>query len=302
MEGSVFHPVFGAMIGLFDLPVGAALLDFLQTDVPRYTGELVLQLRWLMIVVGLVNGFLVGLTGVGGGTLLTPLLILLGVRPTMAVGTDLLYAATTKLAGSYQHGQRGSIHWNWVFYLALGSIPASLAATFLIREISLQYGSADQLVRIGLGAVLLISAALMLVNELYWKRRRQADSQAEDYNPRFHIVRMVLLGIAVGFAVGLTSLGSGSIVAVILMALSRLPATGIVGTNIAHGLVLLSAAALAHWQLGTVDVGLAANLLLGSLPGVMLGSRLAYFAPARPLKIGISLLVLLGGFRMLRAL
>ncbi|MBI4464434.1 MAG: sulfite exporter TauE/SafE family protein [Acidobacteria bacterium] len=301
MGSGLFQPVYGSIIGLLDLPVGAAIWDFLQTELPRYSGELISQFRWLMILVGLVNGFLVGLTGVGGGTLLTPLLIVFGVRPTVAVGTDLLYAASTKLVGTCQHAQQKSIHWNWVFYLALGSVPASLGATYLLHTVGLQSGSADQLVRVGLGVVLLISAGLMLLNELYWKRRHQTQDDPQS-DPRLHAALMVGLGMAVGFAVGLTSLGSGSIIAVVLMALSRLTATNIVATNIAHGLVLLSAGALAHWQIGTVDVPLAANLLLGSVPGVLLGSRLAYYTPGRPLKIGISLLVLLGGFRMLRAL
>ncbi|MBI4441825.1 MAG: sulfite exporter TauE/SafE family protein [Acidobacteria bacterium] len=301
MEGGFFHSVFGAMIGLLDMPVGAALLDFLQSDVPRYTGELVSQFRWLMILVGLVNGFLVGLTGVGGGTLLTPLLILLGVRPTIAVGTDLFYASVTKIAGAQEHWRRGSIHWNWVFYLALGSVPSSLAATYLLQGIRQRIGSADEFVQVGLGVVLLVSAVITLLDEIYWKRRRKSGRQVP-LDPCTHPAKVILLGAAVGFMVGLTSLGSGAVIAVALLILSGLPAAHIVGTDIAHGFFLLSAAALAHWHIGTVDIPLAANLLLGSLPGVILGSRLAYYAPGRPLKVGMSLLVLAGGFRMLGAL
>src|SRR3972149_1573967 len=100
MESGFFQPVYGSIIGLLDLPIGAAIWDFLQTELPRYSGEMISQLRWLMILVGLVNGFLVGLTGVGGGTLLTPLLIVFGVRPTVAVGADLFYASMTKIAGA----------------------------------------------------------------------------------------------------------------------------------------------------------------------------------------------------------
>ncbi len=121
-------------------------------------------------------------------------------------------------------------------------------------------------------------------------------------DPRAHTAKVVLLGVAVGFMVGWTSLGSGSVVAVVLMAMSGLPATHIVGTNIAHALLLLSAAAVAHWQIGTVDVPLAANLLIGSLPGVILGSRLAYYTPARRLKFGMALLVLAGGLKMFHAI
>ncbi|MBI1956261.1 MAG: sulfite exporter TauE/SafE family protein [Acidobacteria bacterium] len=301
LETGLLHAVNAAAMGLLDVPLGTILWDFLQTDLPNYTGQLISQLRMVIILAGLVIGFLVGLTGVGGGTLMTPLLILLGVRPTVAVGTDLLYASFTKLAGVQEHWKRDSIHWKWVLYLAMGSVPASLVATYILHTVASHYGSADKLVQWGLGVVLLLSAVLTLLNELYWKSQ-QAANDAGHFEPQEHPIKIILIGVAVGFMVGLTSLGSGSIVAVALIALSRLHATRIVGTNIAHGLVLLSAASVAHWQFGTVDIPLAANLLIGSLPGVILGSRMAYHMPARPLKVGMAMLVLAGGLRMFHVL
>ena len=254
-----------------------------------------------MLFRSLVIGFLVGLTGVGGGTLMTPLLIFLGVRPTVAVGTDLFYASLTKLVGSHEHWKRGSIHWKWVLYLAIGSVPASLGASFLLHYVKLRFGSAEKLVEVSLGVVLLFSAAVTFLNEVYWKPRR-GTGVTKPLEPQDHFLKIILLGAAVGFMVGLTSLGSGAVVAVVLMAMSGLSATSVVGTDIAHALLLVSAASLAHWHFGAVDVPLAANLLIGSLPGVIVGSRMAYYMPARPLKVGMALLVLVGGLRMFQAI
>jgi len=244
-------------------------------------------------------GFLVGLTGVGGGTLLTPLLIYLGIQPTIAVGSDLLYGSITKLVGAYQHSKRDSIDWGWVRYLAMGSVPATLIAVYLLHLVQLRYGSAEELVRISLGGVLLVAAVLSIGNDIYVRYRRQPASLVP-VEAKAHAGKIVFLGAVVGFMVGMTSLGSGAIVAVALMALSRLPATRIIGTDIAHAVVLVSAAAIAHWQLGSVNIPLAANLLVGSLPGVVLGSRLAYYTPTRPLKFGMALLVLAGALKMIR--
>jgi uncharacterized membrane protein YfcA len=299
MEMGLLESINGMAMGLVGVPWATALWDLFQTSLPSYTAELVAQFRWVIVFAGMIVGFLVGLTGVGGGTLLTPLLIFLGIPPTTAVGSDLLYGSITKMVGAYQHSKRGSIHWDWVRYMAAGSVPASLAAVYLLHLVRSHYGSADEMVRLSLGVVLVVAALLTLGNEAYARYRRQV-APSEPVDPRAHAGKIVLLGAVVGFMVGLTSLGSGAIVAVALMGLSRLSATRVVGTDIAHALVLVSAAALAHWQLGTVNFVLAANLLVGSLPGVVLGSRLAYYTPARPLKLGMALLVLAGALKMVR--
>ena len=299
MDTGIQHAVGSLAIGFFDAPLAAALWDFLQTGMPAYTADLVAEFRWVIVIAGMVVGFLIGLTGIGGGTLLTPLLIYLGIQPTVAVGSDLLYGSVTKLVGAFQHSQRGSIHWGWARYMAIGSVPASLAAVFLLHVVQSRYGSADELVRLSLGGILLVAALLSVGNDIYKKYRRPAES-SEPLNPKEHTGKIILLGAIVGLMVGLTSIGSGAVVAVALMGFSRLPATKIVGTDIAHALILVSAAALAHWQLGSVNIPLAANLLVGSLPGVVLGSRLAYHTPARPLKFGMALLVLAGALKMIR--
>jgi uncharacterized protein len=299
VDAGFSQSVSSLAMGLLDVPSAAALWDFLQTGIPHYTANLVSEFRWVIVLAGMVVGFLVGLTGVGGGTLLTPLLIYLGIQPTVAVGSDLLYGSITKLVGAYQHSKRDSIDWGWVRYMAMGSVPASLVAVYLLHLVQMRYGSAEELVRISLGGVLLLAAVLSLGNEVYVRYRRQPASLTP-VEPKDHAGKIVLLGVVVGFMVGMTSLGSGAIIAVALMAVSRLPATRIIGTDIAHALILVSAAAVAHWQMGSVNVPLAANLLVGSLPGVVLGSRLAYYTPTRPLKFGMALLVLAGALKMIR--
>jgi uncharacterized membrane protein YfcA len=299
MDIGLLNSVNVTAMGLIQAPSATLLWHFLSGELPQYTWNLISQFRVLIIVAGLVVGFLIGLTGVGGGTLLTPVLVLFGVPPTVAVGTDLFYGSLTKMAGSYQHWKQGSIQWKWVLYLACGSVPLAVFATYLIHFVNVRYGTADAMVRTGLGVVLVLASFATLLNEFYRKRREQnRNSKPLDLNACKG--RIVLVGAVTGFLVGLTSVGSGALIAVFLIMYSGLPATTIVGTDIAHALLLVSAAALAHWQIGTVNLPLAANLLIGSLPGVVLGSKLAYYTPPRPLRFGVALLVLAGGLKMVR--
>lgn len=295
-----FHHLATTMaLGLIQINPAAFLWHFLQGQLPHYDldWQVLAQFQVLIIVAGLVVGFLIGFTGVGGGTLLTPVLVLLSVPPTVAVGTDLLYGSLTKLAGSYHHWKQHSIDWKWVRYMAAGSLPCTVLATYLIHFVTVRYGTADKMVRTGLGLVLVLAAIATLFHEIYRKRRGCSHEAAVD--PSNHTGAVIALGAVVGFLVGLTSVGSGSLIALALMMFSRLPSTSIVGTDIAHALVLVTAGTIAHWQIGTVNVPLAANLLIGSLPGVVLGSRLAYFTPGRPLRFAVALLVLAGGVKML---
>lgn len=297
MQMEVAHTVNALAMGVTHTPIATMLWHFLQGGLPRYTWELIAQFRILIIFAGLVIGFLIGLTGVGGGTLLTPVLVLLGVPPTVAVGTDLFYGSLTKLVGSYQHWKQNSIQWKWVQYLASGSVPAAVLAIYVIHFVRLRYGSAEQMVRTGLGVVLVLAAVATLLHEIYGKRRSHRNN-SEAIDPTPFKARIIALGAVVGFLVGLTSVGSGSLIAVALLMFSGLSSTTIVGTDIAHALLLVTAGALAHWQIGTVNVPLAANLLIGSIPGVLLGSRLAYLTPGRPLRFAVALLVLAGGLKM----
>jgi len=252
------------------------------------------EFRTFIVVVGLIAGFLIGLTGVGGGTLLTPFLVILSVPPTVAVGTDLFYGSLTKMVASYQHWKQRSVNWDWVLYLALGSVPCSIWATHIIHTVGQRFGSADLFVRRSLGVVLVVAAVATIINEVFAKRLRMKTA----FDPKTHKLLVVLVGGVIGFLVGLSSVGSGSLIAVMLIMISGLPATTIVGTDIVHALLLVTAAAIAHWQIGTVNVPLAANLLMGSLPGVWIGSRMAYHMPGRPLRFGVALLIFGAGLRI----
>src|SRR6266478_2698768 len=166
MQMEVANTVSTLAMGVTHTPFATMLWHFLQGGLPRYTWDLIAHFRILIIVAGLVIGFLIGLTGVGGGTLLTPVLVLLGVPPTIAVGTDLFYGSLTKLVGSYQHWKQNSIQWKWVQYLATGSVPSAVLATYVIRYVRQQYGSAEHMVKTGLGVVLVLAAVATLLNEL----------------------------------------------------------------------------------------------------------------------------------------
>jgi len=297
MPTAQIHSVSALSMGVMHTPFAAMLWQYIQGQLPHSTWEVLAQFRLLIIVAGLVVGFLIGLTGVGGGTLLTPVLVLLSVPPTIAVGTDLFYGSITKMVGSYQHWKQGSIQWKWVLYLASGSVPCAVLATYVIHFVAIRYGAAEKMVRTGLGIVLVMTAIASLVHEIYRKRHVQP-AQESAIDPGQHKFKVIALGAVVGFLVGLTSVGSGSLIAVALILFSRMKSRTIVGTDIAHALLLVTAAALAHWQIGTVNVPLAANLLIGSLPGVVLGSRLAYYTPGRPLRFAVALLVLAGGLKM----
>lgn len=243
-----------------------------------------------LALAGLAVGFLIGLTGVGSSSLLAPLLLFLGIPPITVVGSDLGYGMLTKLTGVGVHLRQGTVDWRWVQLLASGSVPGALVGSFLLSRLAASPGT----VRQWIGVVLIATAILALLAEI--ARRRGAAWSARMQQPRPWAVS--LLGLFIGLAVGLTSVGSGTLVSVVLMLFSPLAGAEMVGTISAHGVILSSVATGAHWSLGTIDTALVLNLLVGSLPGVLLGGRLAFRSPARPLKLGIAALVLLSGIIM----
>ena len=222
-------------------------------------------------------GFLVGLTGVGGGALMTPLLIsTFGVAPQLAVGTDLLYASITKTAGSWRHHVSDHVEWPIVFRLAAGSIPASIILLAAMAFIPLNTAALAHWIRYGLVVALPLSGiAIVLYPLLARTPERSADGKEP---PR--TLATVLFGVALGLLVTLTSVGAGAIGVSVLAALyPLLPAKRIVGTDIAHAVPLTLVGGLGHLGLGHVDVVLLAALLVGSIPGILLGARLAGAAP-----------------------
>jgi uncharacterized membrane protein YfcA len=230
-----------------------------------------------LIGAGFGVGFLVGLTGVGGGALMTPLLISsFGVTPQIAVGTDLLYASITKTAGSWRHHVSDHVDWQIVFRLAAGSIPAALILLAAIAFIPLNTAALAHWIRMGLVVALPLSGlALVLYPFLAQTPERQADGKDPP-----HPMVTVLFGVALGLLVTLTSVGAGAIGVSVLAALyPHLPARRIVGSDIAHAVPLTLVGGMGHLGLGHVDVALLGVLLVGSIPGILLGARLAGIAP-----------------------
>jgi uncharacterized protein len=227
---------------------------------------------------GLFVGFLVGLTGVGGGSLMTPILVLLfNVHPATAVGTDLLYAAATKTTGTFVHGLKGTIDWRITGRLAAGSVPAAALTLWVLHACGLESHGTNRMIQLVLGgALLLTSVALLFRPQL----AAFAARRARETGPARTLAATVFTGAVLGVLVSLTSVGAGAIgVTVLLLLYPTLPTTRIVGSDIAHAVPLTLVAGLGHWLLGSVDWGMLLSLLVGSLPGIVLGSLLSTRAP-----------------------
>ncbi len=254
---------------------------------------------WLLPVYGLVVGVLVGLTGMGGGVLMTPLLMLgLGMPATAAVGTDLAYSTLTKFAGAWQHLRQGTVDTSVVRGLAIGSLPGTIVALVLLA--SLRGENQDRLNLVlerSIGVLMAVAAVLMLRRVLM---RRDDHTASLLQEARHRGVRLAAIGALGGFAVGLTSIGSGSLIIALLVMTVPLGAEQLVGTDVAHAFLLVGVAAIGHLFLGDVDLPLAVKLLSGSIPGVLIGSRLTLRVPRRPLQIGLAGLLLSTALTLVR--
>jgi uncharacterized protein len=228
-----------------------------------------------IIVFGFGVGFLVGLTGMGGGSLMTPLLILVfGIKPVTAIGTDIFYAAITKMVGAWRHFKLGTVKLDLVFWMALGSVPAAVAGVWVIELLQNTYGDdLDKDVFAILAASLLVVGVATLVRGFFLMDKIQ---ERDDFEmKRRHKVAAVAVGGTTGFIIGISSAGSGTLIGVMLIALYRLSPRRVVGTDVFHAAILLSAAGVAHMIGGNVDYGLAANILVGSIPGIWIGSHMS---------------------------
>jgi len=236
------------------------------------------------VALGFGVGLLVGMTGVGGGSLMTPLLILLfGVHPSTAVGTDLLYAASTKTAGSVVHGWSRNVHWPAVFRLACGSIPASALTLFVLWKLDLKSDTERSLVNLVLCLALMLTAISLIFRKSIAERYRGALAQINDRTIAF---ATVLTGTVLGVLVSISSVGAGAVgVTVLLLLYPRLPMAAIVGTDIAHAVPLTMVAGAGHWAVGSVDWTLMCVLLMGSVPGIILGSYSAARVPETVLRL-----------------
>lgn len=240
-----------------------------------------------IIAFGLGIGLLVGMTGMGGGSLMTPLLILLfGYAPVTAIGTDIFYAAVTKTVGGFQHLRQKTVHRGIAFWMAVGSVPAAIFGVYVIELLKETYGDdLDKIVFGMLGAALLVVGIATLLRSLLLPDVIRERYAMHLY--RRHIIAAVLTGVVTGFVIGMTSAGSGTLIAIVLIAVFRLTPARVVGTDVFHAAVLLWAAGIAHIVGGNVDFGLAANILIGSIPGVVVGSRMAIKARQGLLRVSL---------------
>lgn len=233
---------------------------------------------------GFVVGLLVGMTGVGGGALMTPLLILLfGVHPATAVGTDLLYAAATKTGGSLVHGLAHSIDWRVVRRLASGSIPATVVTLAALSHFNLDGDAARSLITLVLSFALVLTAAVLVFGDSITRAYR---ARVVGLEPARTAANTVLVGLLLGVLVSISSVGAGAIGVVALVLLyPQLPMAKIVGSDIVHAVPLTLIAGVGHWMMGSVDWHIIGSLLAGSLPGIFIGSYCAIRVPERALRV-----------------
>jgi len=251
---------------------------------------------WLYTFSGFAVGLVVGLTGVGGGSLMTPLLVLVfGVAPVTAVGTDLLFAALTKAGGAWAHARRGNVEWHVVGWLAAGSVPASAATLVLLHVFVPHPGKLSAIVSLALGVALILTACALLFRErLHALAERRAPVSFDKKNAS---LRPLILGAILGVLVTVSSVGAGALgVTALFFLYPGVAAARIVGTDIAHAVPLALVAGLGHAAAGVVDWKLLLALLVGSLPGIWLGSSLCRKIPERVLRTALAaMLVLIGG-------
>jgi uncharacterized protein len=247
---------------------------------------------------GLFVGLIVGVTGVGGGSLMTPILVLLfGVHPATAVGTDLLYAAATKSVGTAVHGFNGTVIWRVTGLLALGSAPTAFAMIFLLNHYGPFGASAASLITTILGYALLLTAAAMLL-----RRRIQAyaATRVARVDPITRAMLTVLTGIVLGVFVSLSSVGAGALgVTALILLYPEVPTSQIVGSDIAHAVPLTLVAGFGHWLIGSVNFDVLGLLLLGSIPGIIVGSFIAPRLPDRWLRPLLAAVLVVVGARLI---
>ncbi|HEX3276877.1 MAG TPA: sulfite exporter TauE/SafE family protein [Thermoleophilaceae bacterium] len=252
-----------------------------------------------LIGFGLGVGVLVGMTGIGGGSLMTPMLILVfGVQPVTAIGSDLAYAAVTKTVGGYKHLRQHTVDIRLSSWMAIGSVPAAVFGVYVLDLLEDWAGRDfdDVLITILAGALLITGAATMVRNFLKGMDARERETIPMD---RRHKIAAVAMGATVGFVLGVTSAGSGALIAVGLILLFRLTPQRVVGTDVFHAAILLWAAGLAHVSAGNVDFGLVGNILIGSIPGVWVGSHWSVRVEPAVLRGTLALVLIGAGLALL---
>lgn len=248
------------------------------------------------IIAGFIVGLLVGLTGVGGGSLMTPILLLIfHIKPAVAVGTDLLFASFTKSAGIFAHGKLGNIDWNIVKLLAFGSIPASILTIYALNQVNVESSTAIAAIKFWLGVALIITSVAVLLRNKLMEIVAKGKWIPTHYVPTLTI----LLGSVLGALVTLTSVGAGALgVTALIMLYPKEKITTIVGTDIAHAVPLTLVAGLGHASIGTIDYSLLGTLLIGSIPGIYLGSHMSSKVAEHWVRIALATILIYVGFKL----
>jgi uncharacterized membrane protein YfcA len=246
-----------------------------------------------IVLFGLGIGVLVGMTGMGGGSLMTPLLILIfGIQPTTAIGTDIVYSAITKTVGGWRHFKLGTVNMELVKWLSFGSVPAAVAGVALVSILADHVGEdrLDSLVYAVLGGTLLMVGIITLSRALIL--RKLIDERDRFEVEKRHKVAAIVIGATTGFVIGITSAGSGTVIAILLIAVYRLAPKRVVGTDVFHAAIVLWAAGIAAFAVGNVDFALMGTILIGSIPGVLIGERLSRRVPAAALRPALGCVML----------
>jgi uncharacterized protein len=252
-----------------------------------------------LVVAGLVVGFVVGLTGIGGGSLMTPILMWFGIPPAKAVGTDLLYAAFTKMGGVYVHHKKKNINWTITGWLSLGSVPAALVTLWILENLKTDTTALNAVIKHSLGwALLFTSVAIIFKKQLLSFSKKHAGDKFHKESKTQNALT-VAIGVLLGATVTLTSIGAGAIGTVTLFFLYPLLATPrLVGTEIAHAIPLTLVAGIGHASMGNLDLTLLVQLLMGSLPGIYMGSLLSGKVPDLFLRNAIAIMLLWAGYNL----
>ena len=254
-------------------------------------------MSWQLTLTGLLIGTLVGMTGMGGGSLMTPILVIVfGINPTVAIGSDIAHGAIFKTVGAVQHRRMGNVRAQLAGWMFLGSAPLSILGVWLAHWLDRRYGDGIESVMAQvLGGALLFGCVGLLAKSFL--RAKAVGDEAFVLSPRDRAAA-VLIGLFGGFVVGLTSVGSGVFFGLTLLVIFPLKAHKVVGTDIFHAAALLYVAGIGHWVAGNVDLSVVGWLLLGSIPGVLLGGHLTLSIPERPLRLVLAAVLGLAGLKL----
>jgi len=246
----------------------------------------------MIVFFGLGVGVLIGLTGVGGGSLMTPLLLLAGYNPVVAIGTDLAYGAITKTVGGWRHLRAGHVDLRLSWWLAAGSVPGSLLGVAAVNRLHDAYGDDFKPWLLAVVAVALsLASAATLFRALFRPGLVAKERESAVLQRKFSKFATVVIGATLGFVLGMTSVGSGALIGLVLILLYKLNPRRVVGTDVFHAAVLLWTAGMAHFLSGNVDLGLMATILVGSLPGVWIGTHLVHHVPVVGLRYGLGIIL-----------